>query len=329
MSDCLDIYNKHGRASLKKYGVHHLSKSSCESLLECTNKFYMKSLFRTAKVVLSMGQVGHSLQESIVDALQVGADKYLSGEITLDTYFKVYPEFLDAVLEDLDLPEKIMEIAIAEINSQIYSPVEMLFPEGLNNYSSKVMLMSEMTGKSLTKDHLRAMLSEPILYAELPLVYIPGGGLEIPYTGFADLVSISREGRLKVIDLKLTFSNNQNVWTSVTTMFQVWLYGMSLVQMGVTDIFPELGITRLVIDAGLKRKIPPTSYNISVEKKVLRGIGPVAPGFESLMRTCENNIVNKSEVFALSKWGCKTCDYAERCDKKMIPEWEEEVERDD
>lgn len=320
-------YYEAGAKSLSETGVHHLSKSSVEALLECTNKFLLKSSYRTAKPLLSLGSVGHSLQETLVEKMSVGAQTYLRGEISLDTFRKVYPEFRDAVLASVDLPDMIMNLAEEEYNEAVGGPVEVLFPEGPLAFRNELMRLSETLGKSLTVDHCRELLDQPVLWAELPVVYVPEGRI-IPYSGYVDMVKLSQTG-LRISDLKMTFSNNAYVWNSLMTQFQLWLYAVSMLQMKLTDTLPEVDITRVVVDIGAKRKIKPTRFDVKIERRVLPGLTPDSPRFYSIIEAAERMVTGGVEVYAHSMFGCPSCDLLTVCDKCFVPNWKIELGGED
>ncbi len=315
-------YREAGSMSLRTTGVHHLSKSSCETLLECTQKFYYKSSIKTAKPELTLGTVGHALQEHIAALLKPAADKYLNGEITREELDRVFPEFREAVLDQLDIPLKIMEYTQAEYNEQINSSIEIIMPGGPGAYRTELLSLAETMGKSLKREHVSQMFDLPPAHTEMPVVYFPEG-MTIPYMGYIDLLKVASDGLL-VSDLKFTFSNNSYVWNSAMTPFQLWLYSASLVQMGVCTEMPRAEITRVVVDIGKKRKVRPTTFDVKVERKRLKPMKLLDSRYMDSIRTAEAMILSGVELFANSTFGCKSCDYYEMCPKKSVPDWEVE-----
>lgn len=316
-----EAYAKAGTWALKQFGVHHLSKSSGDSLLECANKFHFKSRFRLAKPALMLGTICHSVLEHAADALTgftEGKPMLRSDMTEFQKFLKEYEAYKDEVLGKLDLSRLLTDAADNELMSIAASQTEVLYPEGVthSDLRNEIFATVETMAKSLTKEHLGKLLEHPVVGAELPVVYMPGEH-KIPYLGYIDLLKIGPDGKLRICDLKTTFSNNQAIWSSMMTKFQLWLYGKSLVQMGVTPYMPEVEISRMIIDLGTRRKVKPSSYKITIERGVLPDIEQYDRQFEDVMRYAEKLVSGNVQIFAHSQYGCASCDYKAVCDRAV------------
>ena len=303
-------YRAAGSKALKKTGVHHLSQSSCGTLRECTQQFYYKSELRAAKPELSLGNIGHALVERVCGLLTPAVDKYFGGEITSEELCTVFPEFRDAVLDKLDISEEFMKCAAEEFDNLINSSVEMLFQGGPTDFRNKLMSLSETMSKSITRELLARILEHPPVACEIPVAYFPKG-LTIPYMGYIDLLCITPSG-MHISDLKFTFSNNQYVWNDPKTVFQLWLYSVSLLQMGIVDKMPGVSISRVTVD-GPKRKVIPSMFKVTLERKSPPPLRENARTFHAILHGTEHMITSGIEIFANSKYGCGSCDYKDRC----------------
>ena len=318
-------YAKAGLKALKKYGVHHLSKSSADNLLECANKFHLKSQYTTASTRMTLGTICHSVIEAAVDALVPYSKDFdkLDGE-KFARFIADYPDFRTATLAKMDLHAELVDAATKAVDALANSSKEVLFAEGadIKTFSTEIYSHIETLSKSLTKEHLGIVLNYPVIASEFPVVYVPeetdAGMPQIPYLGYIDILKLGPDGRFIVSDLKTTFSANQGIWQSKMTKFQLWLYAKSLIQLGLTDVMPNVDITRVTIDLGTRRKVKPTKYKVVVERGVLDNIENYDDKFDDIIAFAQRMIANDIEIFAHSQYGCASCDYRPVCDQAVV-----------
>lgn len=319
-------YAEAGITALKKYGVHHLSRSSADNLLECASKFILKNQYQTANLKLTLGSICHSVVEEAVNRLSVYSENFRNlDKDAFRQWMNEYPVFRQETLAHLDIPRILNDAADKALGDIANSSREVLYADGDDflSFSADIREKTETLGKSLTQEHLAAVLDLPVLGAELTVTYIPekfGDAPVIPYLGYIDILKIGPDGRLIVSDLKTTFSPNQAIWSSKMTKFQLWLYAKSLVQMGYTTELPKVDITRITADLGLKRKTKPSVYKITVERGTIEDIGTYDGKFRDVIAFAQSMIQNRIQIFAHSQYGCASCEYRNICGQAVTPE---------
>jgi len=313
------LYRKAGELALRKFGVHHLSKSSADGLLDCVNKFHFKSQFVTAKPSLTLGTICHSVLEQAADALIPFTDKIDLNNIDIEKINQEFKVFRDAVFEPLDLELMFLTAAKDALDEIANNKSEVLYQEGqdLLSFTDEINATVETLTKSLTKSHLKELLDGPIIGSEIPVIYFAGEG-RIPYLGYIDLLKLGPDGHLRIVDLKTTFSSNQNVWKSPMTKFQLWLYAQALKQMGIVTYLPDGEIDRAVIDLGARRKVKPTSYKVTVEKGVVYQLQRYDKAFNNVINYAEKLVEGNVEIYARGQYGCAGCDYKNVCPNKIL-----------
>lgn len=316
-----EAYAKAGTEALKKFGVHHLSKTSLETLTECAQKFHLKGSYEIVKNTMLLGQICHSVLEQAADALMPFTDASLveGKEIDMTDLMKKFAEFRSAVFSRFDIGRMLLDSAQEQLDRIANSSKEVLYADGGNfrSLADEIISTVETIGKSYSREHLETVLDGPVLGSEIPVAYFYG---EIPYLGYIDLLKLDASGSVRVVDLKTTFSNNQYIWQSTGAKFQLWLYAKALRQMKVIDYMPAGEIDRLVVDLGTKRKIKPTSYTVKIERKILENLDSYTPKFESEIMFAEKTIKSGAEIFAHSQYGCGSCEYKDMCEYKITPD---------
>lgn len=316
-------YAAAGTHTLKKFGVHHLSRSSLDQLLECTNKFHFKSRFRTAKTTMLLGNVCHAVLEQTANLLIPWLED--KGDVSWETreefkaFLDEYRAFKDAELDKADIPGMLLQSVQNQLMDLAASQTEILYADGMTHseFRNEALAAVETMAKSITKEHYKQLLEYPVVASEAPVVYMPGEGA-IPYLGYIDQLTIGPNGRYRIIDLKSTFSNNQNIWNSAMTKFQLWLYGKSLMQMGFCDYMPEVEIKRITIDTGSRRKVKPSVFKVTLDNGVLPGIESYDRKFRHMLSFAGKMIEDGIEVFAHSQYGCESCEYLPVCDQAVV-----------
>jgi len=320
VSKALNEYRTKGEASYKKFGVHHLSKSSVDNILDCSEKFILKSRYFTPGKALVLGGAIHEIQEDISSRVSALLFEKFGNKIVLKNYEKVYPEVLDKVLSDYDVADNLIQEVTTSLREVLETSKEVILPVTYAEFKADVFGTAETITKSLKKTHLRELLKYPVLNCETRTTYIPEG-LQIPYDGYLDLLVIDG-GNLRVEDLKTTFSKNNYVWESMLTPFQLWLYANSLVQNGYCLKLPGGGITRLVIDTKPKAKARPSQFDITVERKIIPDLSIYDRRYKKLLAHIEDYVTAGVAFNGMPKYGCAKCGYAKVCTKKYTPEWE-------
>lgn len=316
-----EAYAKAGMTALKKFGVHHLSKTSLEALTECAQKFHLKGSYELVKNTMLLGQICHSVLEQAADALVPFSEgNIIEGkELDMADLMERFAEFRSAAFSKFDIGRMLLNAAQEQLEQIANSSKEVLYADGGNfqSLTDEIISTVETIGKSYGKEHLETILDGPVLGAEIPVVYFCG---EIPYLGYIDLLKLDASGSVRVVDLKTTFSNNQYIWQSTGAKFQLWLYAQALKQMGMVNYTPAGEINRLVIDIGTRRKIKPTSYTVRIERKILEDLDSYTPKFEGEIMFAEKTIRSGAELFAHSQYGCGSCEYKDMCEHKITPD---------
>lgn len=318
-------YAKAGTAALKKFGVHHLSKSSAENLLECANKFHLKSLYNIAKPQMFLGNIVHGVLEKAADSLVPYSEKVnvktLEGE-SLKKFIAGYSDFKTEVFSKLNFSQLLIEQAQDQL-ADLTCGREVLYPEGMGygTFAANILATVETMTKSLTKEHWSELLDCPVLSSEMPVIYFTGSPNEvkIPYLGYADMLMLDPEtGKVKIVDLKTAFSGQSQTWNNVGYKFQLWLYAQALKQMGYVDYTVTAEIKKVLIDLGLKRKNKPTTYTIKTEVGRLTNLDSYNERFQHTLDYAQRIIENGIQVFANSSYGCGSCEYKDMCDEKIL-----------
>lgn len=321
-------YAAAGTHTLKKLGVHHLSRSSLDQLLECTNKFHFKSRFKTAKTTMLLGNICHAVLEQIANVLipwlEAKKDPLFETPEEFQTFLAEYRAFKDAELDKADIAGMLLQSAQNQLMDLAASQTEILYADGMTHqeFRNEILAAVETMAKSVTKEHYKWLLEYPVVASEAPVVYMPKEGA-IPYLGYVDMLTIGPNGKYRIVDLKSTFSSNQNIWNSAMTKFQLWLYGKSLMQMGFCDYMPEVEIKRITIDTGSRRKVKPSVFKVTLDNGVLPDIESYDRKFQHMLSFADKMIADGIEVFAHSQYGCESCEYLPVCDQAVIPgDWE-------
>lgn len=324
LSNIFEQYRSKGEAAYKKYGVHHLSKSSVDNLLDCSEKFVLKSRFYSPGKALILGSALHEIQEDISSQVSSAIMGSFGKRFTLSKYETLYPETLEDVLSDFDLAALFMKEVTYALKEVRESGKEVVLPVPYHEFKADIYGTAETITKSLRKDHLRDMLKYPVLNCEMRTVYL-SDTLEIPYDGYLDLLVIDK-GKLRVEDLKTTFSRNNYIWDSLLSVFQLWLYAQSLVQMGYCAKLPRGGITRLVIDTKPRAKVKPSVFDVTVERKILDDLSVYDRRFRKLLSNMEEYVKAGVAFSSMPTYGCKKCGYEKVCTKKYYPDWKVQAE---
>jgi len=313
-------------ASYRKYGVHHLSKSSVEGFLECTEKFRLKNRYFAPGRALVLGGAVHEVQEKITQGVidMVMADN--RNDMSIEEYSNAYGEYLDEVIENTSIPSVIINSVMYKLDEILDSNKELLLPGSFTDFQSEVLTYTEVLAKSVEKDHFRQIMKYPVLRCELRTHFIPEG-LDIPYDGYIDTM-VADGPNIRFEDLKTTFSKNQFVWQSLHTLFQMWLYAKAMKQMGYINFSPEVGVTRAVIDTKPKSKNMPDKFEITVERKVVKDIMVYDQYFMTMLRSVENMIKTGVEICGSPKFGCKKCGFYPVCSKRYRNVWIDREEED-
>lgn len=315
-------YAAAGTQTLKTLGVHHLSRSSLDQLLECTNKFHFKSRFKTAKPTMMLGNICHAVLERIANVLIPwldGKDIEWATQDEFQEFMDEYKAFKDAEIDKMDLSGLFLQAAKDHLMDLAASQSEILFADGMSysDFRTEILSTVETMTKSITKDHYKWLLEYPVIGSEVPIVYMPGEG-KIPYQGYIDLLVIGPDAKYRVVDLKSTFSSNQAIWTSSMTKFQLWLYAHSLVQMGVCEYLPEAEIKRITVNLGTRCKVKPSIYKVTTDNGVLQDLKAYDKKFKHMLKFADKMIAEDIEIYAHSQYGCESCDYRSVCDQAIV-----------
>lgn len=328
----IETYKQRGKASLKAYGVHHLSSSSvAHSLMDCSKKFVFKGLYTTPKVTLIMGTVFHEIVEDISHGIFKICPGITNGTMDLDEISNVYPDARDRVLSNYALDFHILNKAELKYEEEVNSTRQLLMEGSLSQFRSELMNVAETASKSVTLDDIKQLMEYPVLFSEFKIYYFPPEGI-IPYIGFIDQIII-KDGQLVIGDLKTGFSKSPYIWSSWTTLFQLWLYSKALKQMGILDKVPETEIVRMIVNT--KTNIKKGKYEVIHERKTVNNIEQYDEQFNNVIKMAENMIKHNIDLCGTPTFGCKACDYFSVCDSFIVPEWKdvekpktEEVEAD-
>lgn len=313
------LYRKAGEYTLKKFGVHHLSKSSADGLLDCINKFHFKSQYVSAKPSLVLGSICHGVLEQAADVLAPFTDGLDINNLDIDKTIAEFKTFRDEKFEEMDLEQMFLTSMDKELDDLASNKLEVLYQDGqdLVSFTDEIHAVIETLSKSFNKAQLKDILDGPIIGSELPVIYL-AGEQRIPYLGYIDLLKVGEDGHLRIVDLKTTFSVNQNVWKSPMVKFQLWLYGNALKQMGIVSYLPNGEIDKLTIDLGTRRKIKPTNYRVTLEKGAVYQLQRYDKAFANVIDYAEKLIENNIEIYARGQYGCAGCDYKNVCPNKVL-----------
>ena len=315
-------YASKGKDAFRKYGVHHLSKSSSESLMDCSEKFVLRSRYNTTNPKMLLGQSLHGILETMSDRLLPFTEKLIQKKASEKKIMATYPKFLNSAVDDINIADAVIIGVHEQLEKMYNSTGDILYKGGIAALESETLQLAETVAKSVTIDHFKSLLRYPILYPELNVKYLHPG-CEIPYEGFIDQV-VLRGGKLNVADLKTTYSKNNYVWTSVSTLFQLWLYAQAFVQMGYSKELPVGFIGRMIIDTKPKSKVRPAKFEVTVEFKTLKDLSVYNVQFSKLMKNIEKMVATGLELTGQPKYGCNACSYSSVCTKKISTDvWED------
>lgn len=336
-SSAASAYQTAGLNSFKEYGVHHLSKSSCSTLLQCSHAFNMRSDYKIASIKMSSGQLFHGLNEEAVKLVKETVVSYLRKKrMTFEEFTLQYKERLQEVpLNIASILEKIVEDEIAECYSK-----EVLYDEStpsLAAYKDELITIAQEITKKVTRSVLIGLIdpSCPVIDAEEAVTFIPPVTVKantaiVPYLGYIDQIRISAEGKIIIRDLKTSLRNSSYTWNTWETVFQLWLYKQALLQNN-----PELVADNIVcqiqkLNFTMPKWIKRGKKDIWVDSSLVSEIKTpiLSPGansyFMSVLQTAQDIISGeRPPITAQANFGCKGCSYVAVCPNKFEFDWQE------
>jgi len=282
--------------------LDHLSVSTVNALLECTEKIVLKQKYRTPGIAMFVGSVLHETLENVVLLRKKhGAD------------FEIDQEVINAIFS-----------AAYDNNCLDFSKdIQYLFKEG-----EEPFFMKPQSYKSRVREILN-----PVLNPGKLLNITPNKGIDInPEEGFnedfygykwvgyidANYIPKDPEAPVVVYDYKVvTSSRSFSNWKKVTSTFQGWVY-QQINRKHFTD--REVKVVFIIIYLPYKKlpglllgdnEIPEVEaellfvpMNFTKEEELM---------YETRPKTAKAMLENDVVIIGQSKYGCNYCGYKNVC----------------
>jgi hypothetical protein len=301
---------------LEKYGYPYLSPSSINDFKDCSNKFKLRTQFKSVGVGTISGNIIHAF---LKDAADVISDIYRkTGEKDIRSLIHTFcgacnleESFDRSIKHHTDMLST--KIILGEVLAR---EKDKAFILGENNkFLSFLQRIKQLVAN---EDFLCQIITEIPLYAEVPGFFVFKGD-KLVY-GILDYIGYDPETNgLVITDYKSVWgSRSKKEWENVTSTFQMWLYNEILADSKLTEI---KGYSGYSINVKMVYIELPTKY----EKINLDSLkAEVITKHISMSKTDSEKYYNDliSTVTLLdsgcgyigsSKYGCASCTYVNNC----------------